>query len=136
MSDEHCLMVQGKNSLEVQSESQLDDCSSSYCYGCLEVQNLNVELATKLEIFLEKHDSLKKKHFELKEEMKDLCSTCESILQEKEEITSERDSLKSQLELALKENEFLKSKNDCNDVVKNNEVLSSKLDFILKVTFH
>ena len=50
-SDEHCLMVQGKNSLEVQLDSQLDDSSSSYCYGCLEVQNLNVELATKLENF-------------------------------------------------------------------------------------
>ena len=112
-------MVQGKDSLEVQSDSQLNDCSSSYCYGCLEVQNLNVELATKLEIFLEKHDSLKKKHLELKEEMKDLCSTFESVLQEKEEITSERDSLRSQLDLALKEIDVLKSKNDCDDIVKN-----------------
>ena len=90
-SDEHCLMVQGKDSLEVQSVSQLDDSSSSYCYGCLEVQNLNVELASKLEKFLEKHELLKKKNFDLKEEMRDLCSTFESVLQEKEEITSERD---------------------------------------------
>ena len=93
MSDEHCLKVQGKDSLEVLSESYLDDSSNSYCYGCLEVQNLNVELATKLEKFLEKHELLKKKNFDLKEEMKDLCSTFESVLQEKEEITSERDSL-------------------------------------------
>ena len=92
-------MVQGKNSLEVQSESQLDDCSSSFCYGCFEVQNLNVELATKLEKFLEKHELLTKKNFDLKEEMEDLCSSFESILQEKKEITSECDSLKSQLEL-------------------------------------
>ena len=105
-SDDHCLMVQGKNSLEVQSDSQIDDSSSSYCYGCLEVQNLNVELATKLEIFLKKHNLLKKKNLELKEEIKYLCSNFELILQEKEEIASERDSLKSQLELALKENEF------------------------------
>jgi len=132
MSEEHCLMVQGKNSLEVQSESQLDDCSSSYCHGCFEVQKLNVELASKLENFVEKHDSLQKKHFDLKEEMKDLCSTFELVLQEKEEITSERDSLKSQLELALKEIEVLKSKNNCDDIVKNNEFLSSKLDFVLK----
>ena len=60
-SEEHCFMVQGKNSLEVQSNSQIDDSSSSYCYGCLEVQNLNVELATKLEKFLKKHEVLKKK---------------------------------------------------------------------------
>ena len=71
-----------------------------------------------LKFFLEKHDLLKKKNFDLKVEMKDLCSSFESILQEKEEITCERDSLKSQLDLALKENEFLKSKNDCNDVLK------------------
>ena len=61
MSDEHCLMVQGKDSLEVQSKSQLDDSSSSYCYGCFEVQNLNVEFATKLEKFLKKYELLKKK---------------------------------------------------------------------------
>jgi len=103
-------MVQGNDSLEVYSDSQLDDSSSSYCYGCLEVQTLNMELAKKLEIFLKKHDLLKKNNFELKEEIKDLCSSFELILQEKEEIASERDSLKSQLELALKENDLLKSK--------------------------
>ena len=68
---------------------------------------------------MEKHELLKKKNFDLKEEMKDLCSSFELTLQEKEEICSERDSLKSQLDLAIKENEFLKSKNDCDDVVKN-----------------
>ena len=59
MTDEHCLMVQGKDSLEVHSDSQLEDSSSSYCYGCFEVQNLNVELASKLEKFVEKHNLLK-----------------------------------------------------------------------------
>ena len=54
-SDEHCLMVQGNDSLEVQSDSQLDDSSSSYCHGSFEVQTLNMELAQKLEIFLKKH---------------------------------------------------------------------------------
>jgi len=54
------------------------------------------------------------------------------ILQERVEISSERDSLKSQLDLALKENKILKNKNDCDDVLKKNEVLSSKLDFVLK----
>ena len=54
------------------------------------------------------------------------------VLQEKEEISNERDSLKSQLELALNENKFLKSKNDCDDVLKKNEVLSSKVDSVLR----
>ena len=61
-----------------------------------------------------------------------MCSNFELVLQEKEEIASERDSLKSQLDLSLNEIEGLKSKNDCDDVVENNEVLSSKLDFVLK----
>ena len=48
------------------------------------------------------------------------------------EISNERDSLKSKLELALKENEFLKNRNNCNEVLKKNKVISSKLDFVLK----
>jgi len=132
ISEEPCFMVHGNDSHEVQSDSQLDDCSSSYCYGCGEVQTLNVELTSKLEIFLEKHELLKKKHFDVKEELKDLCSTFETVLQEKGEIASERDSLKSQLELALKEIEVLKNRNDCDDTLKNNKVLSSKLDLVLK----
>ena len=40
--------------------------------------------------------------------------------------------MKSKLELTLKENEILKSKNDCEDVLKNNETLTSKLDFVVK----
>ena len=53
-------------------------------------------------------------------------------LQEKVKISNECDSLKSQLELALKENESLINRNDCDIVLKKNEVLSSKLDFVLK----
>ena len=48
------------------------------------------------------------------------------------EISNERDSLKSRLDLALKENELLKSKNDCEIILKKNEKLSSKVDFVLK----
>ena len=48
------------------------------------------------------------------------------------EIYNERDSLRSQLDLTLKENEFLKNKNDCDNVLKNNDVLSSKVEFVLK----
>ena len=73
-SDEHCLIVQGNDSLEVQSESQLDDSSSSYCYGCLEAQTLNMELATKLDNFLEKHKLLKEDNLVLKNELKNLLS--------------------------------------------------------------
>ena len=59
-------------------------------------------------------------------------SKLELVLQEKEEISSERDSLKSQLDLALKENEILKNRNDCNNVLKKNETLTSKLNFVIK----
>ena len=40
--------------------------------------------------------------------------------------------MRSQLDLALKENKFLKSKNDCETLLKKNENLSSKVDFVLK----
>ena len=53
-------------------------------------------------------------------------------MQERDEISNERNSLKSKLDLALKENEILKTKNDCENVLKKNETLSSKLDFVLK----
>ena len=61
-----------------------------------------------------------------------MCSKLDLILQERDEISNERNSLKSQLDLALKENEFLKNKNDCNDVLKKNEILSLKLEIVLK----
>ena len=61
-----------------------------------------------------------------------MVSNFDLALQEKIEISSERDSLKSQLDLSLKENDFLKSKNDCDDVLKKNEILSSKLDIVFK----
>ena len=53
-------------------------------------------------------------------------------MQERDEISSESDSLKSQLDLALNENKILKTKNDCENVLKKNEALTSKLDFVLK----
>ena len=61
-----------------------------------------------------------------------LCSKLDLILQEKVEISNERDLLKFKLELALKENDILKNRNDCNNVLKKNEFLTSKLDFVLK----
>ena len=65
-------------------------------------------------------------------ENKDLCSRLDLVLQDKVEISNERDSLKSRLNLALKENEFLKSKNDCETLLKKNENLTSKVNFVLK----
>ena len=100
-------MVQGNDSLEVHSDTQLDDSSSSYCYSCLEAQTLNMELATKFEIFLEKHKLLKKDNLVLKEENKNLSSRLENVSQERDEISSELDSFKSQLDLALSENKIL-----------------------------
>ena len=75
---------------------------------------------------------MKRKSFELNKENEDLVSKLDLALQEKVEILNKRDSLKSQLELALNENKILKNKNDCNEVLKKNKVLSSKLDFVVK----
>ena len=61
-----------------------------------------------------------------------MSSILDVVLQEREEISNEKDSLKSKLGIALNENKILKSKNDCDDVLKKNDVLSSKLFFILK----
>ena len=68
----------------------------------------------------------------MKEENKDLFSKLDLSLQEKVEISNERDSLKSQLDLALNENKILKGKNNCDKFLKKNEVLSLKLDFVVK----
>ena len=131
-SDEHCFIVQENDSLEVQSKTQLNANSSSYCNECMEAQAINNELAKRCEKLLEKYKLLKKDNIGLKEENKNLSSTLENVLQEKEEISSECNSLKSQLDLALNENEFLKNKNDCNDILKKNENLSLKLDFVVQ----
>ena len=132
-SESQCFMIQGNNSLEVYSETQLDsDDASSSCDDYVDPNALNEELSIVCEKLLEKYNLLKKKSFELKEENKDLCSKLDLVLQDKVEISNERDSLKSRLDLALKENELLKSKNDCETILKKNENLSSKVNFVLK----
>jgi len=133
-SEQACYMVQGNDSLEVHSEIQLDDCASSSNndHNSMDDDALNEELSIVCENLLEKYQVLKKKSFKIKEENKNLSSKLDIVLQERDEISIERDSLKSQLDLALNENKILKSKNDCNDVLKKNEVLSSKLNFVLK----
>ena len=109
-SESQCFMIQGNDSLEVQSESQLDsfDASSSYDEN-IDAHALNEELSIVCEKLIEKYKILKKKSLGLNKENKILISRLDIILQEKEEISNERDSLKSQLDLALKENKFLKS---------------------------
>ena len=120
-------MVQGNDSLELHSETQLDDSASSSGDDHIDADVLNEKLSIVCENLLEKYNLLKEKNFALKEENKNLSSKLDVALQERDEISSERDSLKSQLDLTLNENKILKNKNDCDEVLKTNEVLSSKL---------
>ena len=69
-SDERFFMVQGNNSLEVRSDTQLDASSSSYCNECMEAQAINNELAKNCENLISKYKLLKKDNFCLKEENK------------------------------------------------------------------
>ena len=104
-------MVQGNDSLEVQSETQLDSDSfdaSSSCDENIDAHALNEELSIVCEKLIEKYNILIKKSLGLNNENKNLSSRLDIVLQEKEEISNERDSLKSQLDLALKENKILK----------------------------
>jgi len=102
-------MVQGNDSPEVHSETQLDDCASSSNddHDNMDAYALNEELSMVCENLLEKYQLLKKKCFALKEENKNLSSKLDVILQERDEISIERDSLKSQFNLALNENKIL-----------------------------
>ena len=135
-SESQCFMVQGNDSLEVYSESQLDcDDASSSSNEYVDSNTLNEELSVVCEKLLEKYNLLKKKTFALNRENENLSSRLDLVLQEKEEMSSECDSLKSQLNLALKENEILKNRNNCNDILKKNKVISSKLDFVVKKFF-
>ena len=110
------------------SDTQLDDSTSFSDDDNMDADALNEELSLFCENLLEKYKVLKKKSFKLKEENEDLFSKLNIVLQDRVEISSKRDSLKSQLILTLDENKILKNKNDCDDVLKKNEVLSSKLE--------
>ena len=102
-------MVQGNYSLEVTSDSHLDDCaSSSNNYdSSMDAHALNEELSEFCENLLSKYKVLKNKIFDLKKENEMLFSKLDLVLKEKVEISSERDSLKTQLVLALNENKIL-----------------------------
>ena len=61
-SEQRCYMIQGNDSLEVHSESQLDcfDASSS-CDEYVDANDLNEELSIVCEKLIEKYNVLKKK---------------------------------------------------------------------------
>ena len=73
-SDQPCYMVQGNDSLEVISKTQLDDSARSLGDDYMDADTLNEELFIVCENLLEKYQLLKKKSFGLKEENKDLSS--------------------------------------------------------------
>ena len=90
-SDETCCMVQGIESLEVHSDTHLDDSTSSSNdhHGSVDAHALNEELSLFCENLLNKFKLLKKKSFHLKEENKNLFSKLNMVLQERVEISSE-----------------------------------------------
>ena len=68
------------DSLEVNSESQLDDCASSSDDDYVDADTLNEELSIVCEKLLEKYKALKKKSFKLNKENKDLVSKLDLAL--------------------------------------------------------
>ena len=66
--EQSCFMVQENDSLEVHSETQLDDCASPINddHDNMDAYALNEELSTVCEKLLEKYQVLKKKSFKTK----------------------------------------------------------------------
>ena len=54
-------MVQGNDSLEIYSDTQLDDNTNSSCNECMDAHAVNNELVVCCEKLLEKYQLLKKK---------------------------------------------------------------------------
>ena len=81
-SEQTCYMVQGNDSLEINSDTQLDDCASSSNddHDSMDADILNEEFFIVCENLLEKYQVLKKKRFKLNKENKDLCSKLYLIL--------------------------------------------------------
>ena len=89
-SDSQCYMVQGNDSLEVQSETQLDSFDSSSSCDDFDAHALNEELSIVCEKLIEKYKILKKKSREIEKENKCLNSRLDCVLQEKVEVYNER----------------------------------------------
>ena len=121
-------MVQGIDSLEVKSDTHLNDYdSSSIDDNPMDAHALNEELCKFCENLLLKYKLLKSKSFDLKSENENLFSNFDLILQEKLKISNERDSLKTQLDLVLKENDSLKNKIT---LISNNWILFQRKIFL------
>ena len=102
-SEQRCYMVQGNDSLEVYSESQLDDCASD---DHIDANALNEELSIICEKLLEKYKALKKKSFGLNKENENLSSKLDVALQERDEISSDLTHLNPNLNLLLMKTKF------------------------------
>ena len=75
-SDQACFMVQGINSLEINSDNYLDDCACSFNNhdSSMDAHALNEELSKFCENLLSKYKLLKGKSFDLKRENENLFS--------------------------------------------------------------
>ena len=84
-SDQACFMIQGNDSLEENSDTQLDDSASSSDDhdSSMDAHALNEKLSKFCENLLSKYKLLKSKSFELKEETKNLFSKINLVLQER-----------------------------------------------------
>ena len=69
-SEQRCYMVQGNDSLKVNSKTHLDDCASSSDNDLVDANALNEELSIVCEKLLEKYKLLKKKSFTLNKKMR------------------------------------------------------------------
>ena len=68
--DQACYMVQGNDSLEINLDSHLDDCASTFNddHNSADAHMLNKELSLFYEILLSKYKVLKNKSFNLRKE--------------------------------------------------------------------
>ena len=95
VSDQTCFMVQGNDSLEVNSDTQFVICvSSSNDDNTMNAHALNEELSMFCKNLLSKYKFLKSKSFDLKKKNELLFSNLDLILKEKVEDSSKRYSLK------------------------------------------
>ena len=84
-SNQECFMIQENDSLEVNSESDLDDSASMLNE---DANMLNEELAMFCKNLLRKYKLLKNKSLKLKKENELLSSKLDFVLKEKEEISN------------------------------------------------
>ena len=64
-SEQHYYMVQGNDSLEVNSETHLNDCASSSCDEYIDADALNEELSIVCSKLLEKYNFWKRRVLDL-----------------------------------------------------------------------